>query len=53
MINRGKGAGTWALTLKRLDEDMELWEWASCGTRLPKRTVILWLSGNNVHSRHS
>ena len=53
MINRGKAAGTWALTLKRLDEDIELWERASRGTRLPKGTVILWLSGNDVHNRYS
>ena len=53
MINRGRGAGTWASTLKRLDEDIPFWERASCGTRLPKGTAILWLSGNDVHSRHS
>ena len=51
MINRAHAGATWASTLRRLREDLQPWEHATSTFSLEKGSIILWLSGNDVHDR--
>ena len=51
VINRCRGGATWASTLRRFHEDLLPWEHATSTFNVEKGSIILWLSGKDVHSR--
>ena len=52
-IDRCRGGATWSSILQGLQRDLQPWDHATSTFQVEKGSVILWLSGNDIHDKRS
>ena len=53
VIDRSHGGGTWASVMHKLPEDIKPWDHATSTFNMAKGSVVVWLSGNDVHNKRT
>ena len=53
VIDRSHGGGTWASVMRKLPEDIKPWDHATSTFNMTKGSVVVWLSGNDVHDKRT